>query len=126
MIFKLNNRDEDTRLVYSTASGRICPSCTRPSADCICKKKNRQTNPFDDGKIRVERSTRGRKGKGVSLVRGLPLEDAPLKALAKNLKQRCGTGGTVKNGVIEIQGDHRDLLVEHLNTLGYKAVKAGG
>lgn len=74
----------------------------------------------------MERSTKGRKGKGVTLVTGLPLENNSLKELAKKLKQKCGTGGTVKNGVIEIQGDHRDLLVESLNTLGYKAIKAGG
>ena len=79
-----------------------------------------------DGKVRVERSTKGRKGKGVSLISGLPLEGAALKELARKLKQKCGTGGTVKNNVIEIQGDHRDVLVELLNTLGYKAVRAGG
>jgi len=89
-------------------------------------KKKPQNIPKGDGKIRVERSTKGRKGKGVSLIRGLPLEGASLKELAKKLKQKCSTGGTVKNGMIEIQGDHRDLLVEYLNTLGYKAVKAGG
>lgn len=74
----------------------------------------------------MERSTKGRKGKGVTLINGLPLEGTPLKEFAKKLKQKCGTGGTVKNGVIEIQGDHRDLLVDHLNMLGYKAVKARG
>ena len=74
----------------------------------------------------MEKSTKGRKGKGVSLIRGFPLKGPSLKELAKKLKQKCGTGGTVKNGVIEIQGDHRDFLVELLNTLGYKAVKAGG
>jgi len=74
----------------------------------------------------VERSTKGRKGKGVTLINGLPLEGMSLKEFAKKLKQKCGTGGTVKNGVIEIQGDHRDLLVDHLKMLGYKAVKAGG
>ena len=114
---KLKNRDSNSKLVYSTELGRICPSC---------KKKNIQIIPKGDGKIRVERSTKGRKGKGVSLISGLPLEGTSLKELAKKLKQKCGTGGTVKTGVIEIQGDHRDLLVEHLNTVGYKAVKAGG
>jgi translation initiation factor 1 len=74
----------------------------------------------------VERSVKGRKGKGVTLITGLPLEGPSLKELAKKLKQKCGTGGTVKKGVIEIQGDHRDFLTDHLKTLGYKAVKAGG
>ncbi len=113
----MNDRDTNSTLVYSTESGRI-----RHSG----RKKKPQNIPKGDGKIRVERSTKGRKGKGVSLIRGLPLEGASLKELAKKLKQKCSTGGTVKNGMIEIQGDHRDLLVEYLNTLGYKAVKAGG
>lgn len=126
VILKLKNRDSNSKLVYSTESGRICPSCGKQSAECTCKKKNTHTIPKGDGKIRVERSTKGRKGKGVTLISGLPLEGASLKELAKKLKQKCGTGGTVKNGVIEIQGDHRDLLLEHLKTLGYKAVKAGG
>ena len=123
---KLKDRDSNSKLVYSTEFGKICSSCGKQSAECICKKKRKYTIPKGDGKIRVERSTKGRKGKGVSLISGLPLEHPSLKELAKKLKQKCGTGGTVKNGVIEIQGDHRDFLVEHLNTLGYKAVKAGG
>ncbi len=94
------------------------------SAKCECKNKNKNI-PNTDGKIRVERSTKGRKGKGVSLIKGLPLESGPLKELAKKLKQKCGTGGTIKEGVVEIQGDHRDFLVEELNKLGYKAKKAG-
>ena len=103
----------------------MCPSCGKQSDKCKCKKK--KNNPTKgDGKVRVERSTKGRKGKGVSLISGIPLEGAQLKELAKKLKQKCGTGGTIKNGVIEIQGDHRDMLVEELNKLGYKAKKAGG
>ncbi len=93
----------------------------------VSAKRKKHTHPLKgDGKIRVERSTKGRKGKGVTLVTGLPLENNALKELAKKLKQKCGTGGTVKNGIIEIQGDHRDLLTEHLNSLGYNAKKAGG
>ncbi len=126
MILKLKNRDSNSKLVYSTELGRVCPSCGKQSAQCICKKKKTHTIPKGDGKIRVERSTKGRKGKGVTLITGLPLEGSSLKELAKKLKQKCGSGGTVKNGVIEIQGDHRDLLAEHLNSLGYKAIKAGG
>ena len=111
----MKDRDLNSKLVYSTEYGKICSSCGKQSAECICKKKKKYTIPKGEGKIRVEKSTKGRKGKGPSL-----------KELAKKLKQKCGTGGTVKNGVIEIQGDHRDFLVEHLNTHGYKAVKAGG
>lgn len=104
----------------------MCPTCGKQAGKCTCKKKKTQSIPKGDGKIRVVRSTKGRKGKGVTLITGLPLDSAPLKELAKRLKQKCGTGGTVKNGIIEIQGDHRDLLTEHLNSLGYKAKKAGG
>lgn len=123
---KLKNRDSNSRLVYSTESGRICPSCGKQATGCVCKEKKTHSSPAGDGKIRVERSTKGRKGKGVTLITGLPLENDALKALSKKLKQKCGTGGTVKNGVIEIQGDHREGLTEYLNSLGYKAKKAGG
>lgn len=122
----MNDSDPNSRLVYSTAFGKICPSCGKKSSECVCRKKKTHSIPKGDGKIRVEKSTKGRKGKGVSLISGLPLEGPSLRALAKKLKQKCGTGGTVKKGVIEIQGDHRDTLIKHLNTLGYKAVKAGG
>ncbi len=110
-----NLKDDDSRLVYSTETGRVRPS-----------DKKDKSIPKSDGKVRVERSTKGRKGKGVSLIKGLALENAQLKELAKKLKQKCGTGGTIKNNVIEIQGDHRDFLVQELNRLGYKAKKAGG
>ena len=119
----MNDENNNSRLVYSTEFGRISPSSKEQSYKCK-KKKNNPTREY--GRIRVERSTRGRKGKSVSLVSGIPLEGARLKDLAKRLKQKCGTGGTIKKGVIEIQGDHRDILVEELNKLGYKAKKAGG
>jgi len=74
----------------------------------------------------VERQTKGRKGSGVSVVSGLPLDETGLKLLAKDLKQACGSGGTVKDGRIEIQGDHRDLLVNELKKRGYDAKRSGG
>ncbi len=116
---------DNSKLVYSTESGKMCPSCQKPLAQCACKKKK---NPVSNkpGTVRVERSTKGRKGKGVSLISGLALDEAELKALAKKLKQKCGSGGTVKNGVMEIQGDHRDLLIDELNKLRIKAKKSGG
>jgi len=77
-------------------------------------------------RIRVARETKGRKGKGVTVVTGLSLDDPELAALGKQLKQKCGAGGTVKNGVIEIQGDHRDLVVTLLNAMGYQAKRSGG
>lgn len=76
--------------------------------------------------VRVSRQTKGRKGSGVCLITGVPLDAAELKQLAKQLKQKCGSGGTVRDGVIEIQGDHRAVLIETLTGLGYRAKLAGG
>ncbi len=110
--------------VYSTEFGKCCPGCGRSFQQCSCSsEKTTQTN---DGIVRVSRQTKGRKGSGVCLISGVPLADKELRKLAKDLKKRCGTGGTVKNGVIEIQGDHRDVLVEALKALGFKAKIAGG
>jgi translation initiation factor 1 len=116
---------KDSRLVYRSASGRLCPTCGYPANDCRCSK-NRLDRVLGDGRVRVERQTKGRKGKGVSLVTGLPLSGNDLKALATELKRACGVGGTVKDGTIEIQGDHREKLVEELKRRGYDAKKSGG
>jgi translation initiation factor 1 len=105
-------------LVYSTAAGRTCPDCGHPVKQCCC---SRESLPQSDTVVRVCRETKGRKGSGVCLITGLPLAEAELKKLASELKKKCGSGGTVKNGVIEIQGDHRGVLVEALNKLGFKA-----
>ena len=111
-------------LVYSTEHGRTCPKCAKPLAQCSCGQK--KTSPKGDGIVRVSRETKGRKGSGVTLITGLPLPVPELAGLAKQLKQRCGSGGTVKNGVIEVQGDHRDVVLAELIRLGYQAKKAGG
>lgn len=87
---KVKKKDANSRLVYSTESGRICPSWGKQAAKCIRKNKKTETSPGGDGKTRVERSTKGRKGKGVTLITGLPLEHNSLKALSKTLKQKCG------------------------------------
>jgi translation initiation factor 1 len=105
---------KETRLVYSTETGRIKSS------------ENSQKPPSGDGIIRIRRETSGRKGKGVSTINGLDLPDKELKQLAKNLKQLCGTGGSVKNGVIEIQGDHREKLRAELEKQGHTVKLAGG
>ena len=109
--------------VYSTEHGRLCPVCGKVKAACRCQRKEHTPG---DGKVRVSRETKGRKGKGVTIIAGLPLKADELKALAKRLKQFCGTGGTVREGVIEIQGDHRDKITEELLTLGFAAKKSGG
>ena len=112
-------------IVYSSEQGRMCPQCSQPRKQCRCSTSAGRPAP-GDGIVRISRQTKGRKGAGVSLVTGLPLEAGELKALAKELKQKCGSGGTVRDGVIEIQGDHRDLLLTLLEQRGYKAKKAGG
>ena len=111
-------------IVYSTDVGRMCPDCGRPAEACRCAKKG--SAPAGDGVTRISRQTKGRKGKGVTLVTGLTLDEAALAALAKLLKQKCGAGGAVKDGAIEIQGDHRQTLLKELAALGHKPKLAGG
>ena len=114
-----------SRPVFSTAQGRLCPDCGAALAACKCRVLDKQRIK-GDGIVRVGRETKGRGGKGVTLVSGLPLAEEALKELASKLKQTCGTGGTVKDGVIEIQGDHREKLCAYLQKAGYKAKLAGG
>jgi translation initiation factor 1 len=118
------------RLVYSTGTGRLCPECGRTSTDCRCRRSKPASAtpvvPKGDGVVRVGRETKGRKGKGVTVISGIPLAGDELDALATQLKKRCGSGGTVDGAVIEIQGDHRDLLVEELGKLGYTVRRSGG
>lgn len=110
-------------LVYSTDSGRHCPDCSQPVAACIC----RQTGIAEgDGIARVRRETKGRGGKTVTTITGVPLPEAELKELASALKKRCGCGGGLKDGVIEIQGEHVELLLGELTRRGFKAKKSGG
>lgn len=119
----------NSRLVYSTESGRSCPSCGQPTRKCICKKKKtvkKQLIYPDDGIVRIRREVKGRKGKIVTAVFGVPLDDRQLKQFAKILKQKCGTGGTVKDGVIVVQGDHRHTLVNEIKKEGYSVKLAGG
>ena len=118
------SQDANTRLVYSTESGSTCPACRKPLVRCSCAQKPSPAPA--DGIVRVGRATKGRKGKGVTVVTGIPLDDRRLKALAKTLKQKCGSGGTVKEGVIEIQGDHRDALMAELDSQGYTVRRSGG
>lgn len=110
--------------VYSTEFGKACSGCGNPVGKCICGSQNRALP--NDGIVRVSRETKGRKGSGVSIITGIPLDDKDLKKIAKRLKQKCGTGGTVKSGTIEIQGDHRDILKQELSKLGYTVKLSGG
>ncbi|NQY02874.1 MAG: translation initiation factor Sui1 [Halieaceae bacterium] len=113
-----------SRLVYSTDGGRLCPQCHRTSTQCACG--DQAPASLGDGIVRIRRETKGRGGKAVSVVEGVPLAGAELKALAKVLKQRCGVGGAVKDGCIEIQGDQRAILKEALEKRGYTVKLSGG
>ena len=105
---------KNSRLVYSTNTGRIREADPEPEA------------PAGDGVVRLKRETKGRKGAGVTLITGVPLAGDDLKALAKELKKKAGVGGSIKDGVIEIQGDQRDLLLPLLEKKGWTVKKAGG
>ncbi len=111
-------------LVYSTESGRMCPVCRRAKATCVCKAAPKPA--AGDGVVRVGRETKGRGGKAVTLVRGLPLDDDALAALGKRLRGACGAGGTVKDRVIEVQGDHVERLLLLLQAEGWCVKRAGG
>ena len=117
-----------SRLVYSTETGRICPKCNRPQPKCICKKAEAKsgTQGPNDGIIRIRRETKGRKGKTVTAIYGFQSDDTSLKKIATELKNRCGTRGSVKDGVIVIQGDHRDTVKGELAKQGYQVKLAGG
>jgi len=125
----------DDRLVYSSEAGRMCPACGRKVSVCDCRGKGArariaarseaETLAAGDGIVRVGRSTKGRGGKVVTTVSGVPGGDAARKALAAELKRSCGTGGAVKDGVIEIQGEHRDALVRALEARGFRTKRVG-
>ncbi len=119
-------RAGDDGCVYSTEHGRMCPACGQPVAECTCCQKKAEAIPPGDGIVRVSRETKGRKGKAVTLIAGIRLNAEDLARLATRLKQKCGAGGTVKAGVIEIQGDHRDLLIAELARQGYTVRRSGG
>lgn len=103
----------------------MCPDCRQPQSACVCKAQA-AARVQGDGRVRVMRETSGRGGKAVTVVRGLPLDAAALQTLGKQLKAACGTGGTVKDGVVEVQGDHMEKVLHWLCKQGYAAKKAGG
>jgi translation initiation factor 1 len=111
-------------IVYSTGFGSLCPNCRRAVRECVCPQG--APGVAKPSQVRVGRETKGRAGKGVTTVTGLPLTWSDIEALAAQLKKRCGSGGTVRDGVIEIQGDHRDTIVAALDKLGWAAKKSGG
>ena len=116
-------KDKALSVVYSTGHGKMCPACGKPEAKCACCR-NSVSSP-GDGIVRVGRVTKGCRGKVLTVITGVFLDHDGLINLARQLKQKCGAGGTVKDSVVEIQGDHRELLVEELKKRGY-AVKHSG
>ncbi|ROZ63397.1 translation initiation factor Sui1 [Ramlibacter sp. WS9] len=120
----MKSRSTTGGLVYSTDAGRMCPVCRKPAAQCICKQA--RPAPPSDGIVRISRETKGRGGKAVTVVRGLALEAAELDKLAKQLKAACGSGGTVKDGVVEVQGDHCEKVIALLQAQGRTVKRAGG
>jgi translation initiation factor 1 len=115
---------ERQRIVYSTGIGQRCPNCLRAISDCACRKG--RPGKRGAGIVRVGRETQGRGGKAVTVISGLALGSAELAQLASDLKKRCGCGGTVSNTRIEIQGEHRDVLIAELARRGFIAKRAGG
>lgn len=114
-------------VVFRTGEGRICSGCVRPKAECVCADRARRSSPSGgDGIVRLQRETKGRKGAGVTVVTGLALSDAALVKMAKELKKKCGVGGAVKDGRIELQGDQRERLKAELEAAGYTVKLAGG
>ncbi|RYY76626.1 MAG: stress response translation initiation inhibitor YciH [Gammaproteobacteria bacterium] len=108
------SNDKNSRLVYSTDTGRIK------------EEKNAPAIPAGDGIVRIRRETAGRNGKGVTTITGIPVDETELKNIAKALKQTCGVGGSVKDGVIEIQGDQREKIKADLEKRGFTVKLAGG
>ena len=115
--------DALSSLVYSTDGGRMCPECRQPQARCACAANGKAAAVLGDGVVRVWLETKGRGGKAVTLVKGVPLDLAGLTQLGKELKAACGSGGTVKDGVIEVQGDHGDRVMAALQAKGHKPKK---
>jgi translation initiation factor 1 len=121
------NRRRDGATVYSSEHGRVCPHCGLPSKKCVCRANPRGTSvPAGDGVVRVRREKKGRGGKTVTTATGIPLAGRELAEMAKSLRRRCGSGGTVKEGVVEIQGDHVETVISALSDAGFEVKRSGG
>ena len=118
---------QQDRLVYSSDGGRVttCPTCGLPYKNCNCAQPTQPARK-SDGIVRVMRDRKGRGGKTVTVIHGVMGSEAELTTLAQQLKKLCGSGGTVKDRDIEIQGDHCDKVIAKLTALGYKVKRAGG
>ena len=117
----------DRNLVWSSDGGSACPDCGRPREACTCRRgKPAAAAGPNDGVVRIFRESKGRRGKTVTVVRGLALDAGDLDDLARELKRACGTGGAVKDGAVEIQGDQREKVAGLLRARGHTVKLAGG
>ncbi len=116
----------DNPIVYSTEKGRICPKCGNAQANCTCKRLQKAPIPTVDGIIRVRREKKGRGGKEVCVIRGIPGDSDTLQKHLKELKKKLGTGGSCKNGIIEIQGNWIEAILTYFNAMGLKIKQDGG
>jgi len=114
-----------SRRVYSTDSGRLCPECEKPVAACICRQQ-KQSAGAGDGIVRIRRELKGRRGKPVTIIDGLPPDPKALATMAKALKQLCSSGGTLEDGRILLQGDHRAAVKAYLSERGHTVKLSGG
>ncbi|MCD6526243.1 MAG: translation initiation factor Sui1 [Desulfuromonas sp.] len=117
------NRHDEARLVYNSELGRLCPGCGQAIKQCRCHKNDVVVG---DGIVRLSYETKGRKGKGVTVITGIPVVNEEIKDVAKKLKKLCGSGGAVKQQAVEIQGDHRQRLLVWLQKQGWKVKQVGG
>ena len=118
-----SSRDDAPRVVFSSESGRLCPDCNKAVSACVCSALKKLAVPQGAGTARVKRDNKGRGGKTVTVVTDLPLNAIELEALGKKLRTRCGAGGTTRDGVIEVQGDHVERVFAFLVAEGFKARK---
>ncbi|MCK5148925.1 stress response translation initiation inhibitor YciH [bacterium] len=114
----------DSGMVYSTGAGRICPGCEQPVGSCLCDNSPILTE--SDGVIRISRESKGRGGKQVTIINGIVKSSAELKELARMLKMKCGSGGSIKDGEIILQGDKREAAKSYLESEGYRVKLSGG
>lgn len=117
----MGTNNSNSRLIYSTDFGSACPDCGKPKNKCICRRIKKAALPEASGAVRLRYESAGRKGKGVTLIIGLPLSEEKLQELSKKLKQQLAVGGTVKDWTIELQGDQREKAAQALRKLGYAA-----
>jgi translation initiation factor 1 len=121
-----HNRSDYSRPVYSSEQGRLCPDCGAARNHCRCRQQPAAAAPEGDGIVRIRRQSKGRGGKTVTLIEGLPDDAAALRERATRLKRHCGVGGAVREHCIEIQGDQRERLAVLLRAEGFTVKLAGG